>query len=174
MNWDAVAAISEAIGATAVIATLIYLARQVRLSRDATEENTKATRAASAALSQDSLAQINELIATNPDLSKLIAEAASSGSLAGFTREELFRFATLLRANMQRFEAMYFRYEEGLLESRVWEVRRSWMASFIKTPAVAEWWSGERESSAFSSEFIANIETSDTFSMNELGQRSSH
>jgi len=33
VNWEAFAAIAEAVGATAVLATLIYLARQVRQAR---------------------------------------------------------------------------------------------------------------------------------------------
>ena len=171
MNWDAIAAISEAIGAIAVVVTLLYLALQVRMSRHATEENTKATRAASAALSQDSLANINELIATNLDLSTLISGAISQGSFDGFGPDELFRIQMILRANLQRFESMYFRYEEGLLELRIWEIRRRWLASFIKTSPVSDWWSAERESSIFSEGFIADIENTEGFAMNPSSQR---
>jgi hypothetical protein len=171
MNWDAISAVGEVVGAIAVVVTLLYLALQVRMSRAATEENTKATRAASAALSQDSLANFNELIATNPDLSKLITGAISQGSLEGFAPDELFRLQIALRANLQRFESMYFRYEEGLLELRVWGIRRRWLASFISTPPISDWWSAERESSVFSEEFISDIETTDGFVMNSFAQR---
>ena len=41
MNWDAVGALAELLGSLAVFATLIYLAVQVRHSRDLLEENRK-------------------------------------------------------------------------------------------------------------------------------------
>jgi hypothetical protein len=39
MNWDAIGAIGEIVGAAAVVATLIYLAVQVRSARTATDAN---------------------------------------------------------------------------------------------------------------------------------------
>ena len=59
---------------------------------------------------------------------------------------------------MQNFEAMYFRYEEGLLESRIWALRRTWAHSFIQTPPVSDWWALERESAVFTHEFVDDIE----------------
>ena len=44
MNWDAIGAVGEVIGALAVVATLFYLVIQVRQSRQATEANTRAIR----------------------------------------------------------------------------------------------------------------------------------
>jgi len=77
----------------------------------------------------------------------------------------------LLRANMQRFESMYFRYEAGLLEERVWGVRRNGLAGFLKTPVVAEWWSAERDSSAFTPEFIADLDSVAGVPVGPSGQR---
>lgn len=44
MHWDALGAIGEIIGALAVIATLVYLAVQVKHSKAAVEENTRTAR----------------------------------------------------------------------------------------------------------------------------------
>ncbi len=41
MNWDAIGAIGELLSAIAVLVTLVYLAVQVRYSRDLLEENRK-------------------------------------------------------------------------------------------------------------------------------------
>lgn len=41
MNWEAIGAAAELLGAMAVLATLVYLALQVRHSRDLLEENKK-------------------------------------------------------------------------------------------------------------------------------------
>ena len=45
MNWDAIGAIAETLGAVGVIASLVYLAEQIRHSRAQMSQNTKAVRA---------------------------------------------------------------------------------------------------------------------------------
>ncbi|MFT4562959.1 MAG: hypothetical protein ACI9BW_002710 [Gammaproteobacteria bacterium] len=45
MNWDALGAISELVGALAVVATLVYLAIQIRQNTKQIEENTSTVRA---------------------------------------------------------------------------------------------------------------------------------
>jgi hypothetical protein len=42
MNWDAIGAIAELLGAVGVIASLVYLATQIRQSREQMGENTPA------------------------------------------------------------------------------------------------------------------------------------
>ena len=46
MNWEAIGAIGEIVGAAAVIITLIYLASQVRTARKATLDQNRLTRSA--------------------------------------------------------------------------------------------------------------------------------
>jgi hypothetical protein len=45
MNWDAIGAVAELLGAIGVIASLVYLATQIRQSREQTSQNTRALRA---------------------------------------------------------------------------------------------------------------------------------
>ena len=47
MNWDAIGAIAELLGAVGVIASLVYLAGQIRHSREQMSQNTQALRTAS-------------------------------------------------------------------------------------------------------------------------------
>jgi len=75
----------------------------------------------------------------------------------------------LLLAVTQRYESMYFRFEAGLLEERVWAVRRNWMGGFLKTPAVTEWWITERHSSLFTPDFIADVESVQGGSIDSMG-----
>ena len=149
----------EFVGAIAVVLTLGYLAIQVRNSKAAVSENTKSIRSAAAAATQDSLAAINELIASDSSLASLLDRVSEQGSLEGLSSDERLRFTAVMRANTQRFESMYFRYEAGLLQPRVWTVRRNWLSGWIKTPAMAAWWVEERESSCYTDEFIEDIES---------------
>jgi hypothetical protein len=171
MNWEAIGAIGEVVGAAGVVATLLYLAVQVRLSRRATDANTQVNRAASAALSQDANAGLNQLLASNSSLSKLLSHAMEQGSFDGLSPDEVLRLRMFMRAGVQIMEATYFRYEEGLLDPRIWALRRDWTKSFIQTAPVSDWWAAERESSCFTNEFIAEIEGAEGFALSGFGQR---
>ena len=92
-------------------------------------------------------------------LAILLDRVSEQGSLEGLSSDERLRFTAVMRANTQRFESMYFRYEAGLLQPRVWTVRRNWLSGWIKTPAMAAWWVEERESSCYTDEFIEDIES---------------
>ena len=173
LNWEAIGATGEVIGAVGVVLTLLYLAVQVRLSRQATDANTRVNRAASAALSQDANSEINKLMASSPELAKLFSRCVEQGSFEGMTPDEVFRVHVILRAALQIMEAAYFRYEEGLLDARVWELRRTWTKSFIQSAPQAEWWAAERESACFTDEFIAEIESAEGFELNGFTQRAS-
>jgi len=45
MNWDAIGAIAELLGAIGVIASLVYLATQIRHGREQMSQNTRALQA---------------------------------------------------------------------------------------------------------------------------------
>ena len=161
----------EFVGAIAVVLTLGYLAIQVRNSKAAVSENTKSIRSAAAAATQDSLAAINELIASDSSLASLLDRVSEQGSWEGLSSDERLRVTALNRANAQRFESMYFRYEAGLLQPRVWTVRRNWFSGWIKTPAMAAWWLEERESSIYTDEFIEDIESVPGIVLGPSGQK---
>ena len=55
MNWGAIGAIAELLGAVGVIASLVYLATQIRQSREQMSQNTRALRAGSYQQFDDSL-----------------------------------------------------------------------------------------------------------------------
>ena len=171
MNWEAIGAIGEIVGAAGVVVTLLYLAVQVRLSRQATDVNTQVNRAASAARSQDANSELNQLLASNAGLSELLSRALEQASFDGMSPAEVFRLHVLMRAAVQIMEATYFRYELGLLDSRIWMLRRSWTKSLIQLAPVSDWWAAERESSLFTKEFIAEIEGAEGFALSSSGQR---
>ena len=64
MNWEAIGAVGEIVGACAVLVTLVYPALQIR-------QNTTQARAASHHAMSDSLNQINVLFAENSEVSVL-------------------------------------------------------------------------------------------------------
>ena len=143
--------LGEAVSGFAVVISLLYVAYELR-------SNTRTIRATSAASSQDTVAEWTQALGANSAAAELLARAVDHGSLGSLTLAESMQVTMVLRSLVQRMESMYFRYEAGLLEERVWAVRRGWLAGFVKTPLVAEWWRVERESSIYTRDFIVHIE----------------
>ena len=71
MNWDALGAIGEIVGAIAVVATLAYLAVQIR------QNNKLSQTTAVQAVSQQNLDFLG-MLATNPDLGELWFKGAEN------------------------------------------------------------------------------------------------
>ena len=69
MNWDALGAIGELVGAVAVVATLAYLAVQIRQSN-------KLSRATAVQIVSQQNLEFLGMLATNPDLRELWTKGA--------------------------------------------------------------------------------------------------
>ncbi len=74
MNWDAIGALGEVLGAIAVIATLLYLAVQTRHARVAVET-------ASTLGTIEGHSRFRQALMTDPDLADLLAKANSGTDL---------------------------------------------------------------------------------------------
>jgi hypothetical protein len=69
MNWEAVGALGEIIGAGAVVLTLVYLAAQIR-------HNTRATNAQSAREALAAMRDYNKPMMTDPAMARLFQKGA--------------------------------------------------------------------------------------------------
>ena len=78
MNWDAIGAIAELLGAIGVIASLIYLATQIRQSREQMGENTRALRAGTY---QDFNRQLVDVFGVDCPVSVIHAGLSNPGQL---------------------------------------------------------------------------------------------
>ena len=72
MNWDAIGAIAETLGAIGVIASLVYLAGQIRHSREQMSQNTQALRSSSFQLFREEISQAYSSAVENPGLIKIV------------------------------------------------------------------------------------------------------
>lgn len=71
MNWEAVGAVAEALGAAGVIITLAYLAIQVRQNSRLLERSAEATRVTADDAVVENFNQWREMIVTHPEVSDL-------------------------------------------------------------------------------------------------------
>ena len=139
--------IGEFVGAIGVIATLAYLAVQVR-------QNTRALRASTFQDISTAMSLSSEAIANNPDLVSLVVRGAEG--LADFTPEERHRFNLTHMMVFRRLESVYVQRTLGsVAEELTGGFERSGISS-IASGGGAEWWGTAKP--AFNESFVAYVD----------------
>ena len=112
MNWEAIGAVGEIIGAVAVVITLAYLAVQVRHSREATEANTKSLKAAARFESGRYWSEETIRMALSPDMAMIVAAGFEDASqLSDDDRERLIAWYL---QHMLMKDALYQQHVDGV------------------------------------------------------------
>ena len=128
MNWEAISAISEIVGAIAVVISLIYVAAQIR-------QNTKMMRsAAKQGLTEASQNFIYTAIDKSEEWVKLTTGDDPS------TPEEEARMSLMVRAMLRGFESQCYQYESGLLEDDEWYALQAAIKDLCSLPGFNRYW----------------------------------
>lgn len=142
MNWQAFGAVAEMIGAIGVIATLGYLAVQVR-------QNTRAIRAQTYDSFVSQFRNWNEPMRADERMAERFHELTED--VQSLSPEEqrhaihvLFDFARLA-------ENLHYQYSEGMLSDAVWEGWENTFRAYLSAPGFA--WYLQRRRSFFAPEF---------------------
>ena len=144
MNWEAIGALSEMIGAIAVVITLVYLAIQIR-------QNTRAIRLDTGHDVAEEYRDIFALMAQNEGLAELVHKAAVDG--AAITGAEKVRYYALNSNFIRAVENAYFQHNEQALDQKHWSGMKRMLADYAQLPAFREYWSNRKH--WFSHEFQA-------------------
>ena len=147
MNWEAIGAIGEVLGAVGVIVTLGYLATQIR-------QNTRTMRSAAHHSVNQLGVQINLAMGTNAEVARVLMSGTSADTPFSEPHERLM-YHFLMRANFSGAEDFYIQTREGLLERNMWESRRRSMRRYLEQPGVRSWW--ERNRDIFSGDFADEL-----------------
>ncbi len=146
MNWEAIGAIGEILGAIAVLVTLVYLAAQIR-------QNSRFVRAATYHSTSRARNEFNFAVATTPELSALLVRARDDST--SFDAEERQRFNSLMWGFWNLFEDSFFQRANGLLTRESWQSARWAMAEMLSSPAIRDW--VQRNGSGFTPAFREEI-----------------
>lgn len=111
MNWDAIVAIVEIVGLLAVVASLVYLAIQVRQNSQLISQNTFVARSAMVHETSAFYARFFELIADSSELASIFHRGKSSEALDPV---ELERFEALLEVYFTSLENMDHQFKSDL------------------------------------------------------------
>ena len=136
MNWDAIGAIAESLGAFGVILSVLYLAYEVR-------SNTHTMRADAGTRSQMEWSRYNIMISEHRDRDAIVRFFDPNEKLENFSEQERVAITFTMRAFAQQTEAQYFQYQAKMLDPEVWQARLTTFCGLVQFPAIAEWWVGE-------------------------------
>jgi hypothetical protein len=135
VSLETLSAIAQIVAAVGVIASLFYLAVQIR-------QNTKSQRS----LVVDSLT--NSLIALlgpqASDLALMRAFTATVEDWDGATEEHRMRTASIFFTLFKLFENAWFQKRQGTLDPEQWEGWDLYMRAYYHRPGVKAWWSLRR------------------------------
>jgi len=107
VNWEAIGAISNILSALAVIATLGYVAVQIR-------QNTSALRSAATQGTHDQTAAVYDLLASDPQLSDIFVRGLEEPD--SLNRVETARFYAFFLGVMFRFQNWYLQTNSQALD----------------------------------------------------------
>ena len=126
MNWDALGAIAEFVGAIAVIATLIYLAIQIRQNTRSMDENRKVELSRNYQQLAELRTSMLSSVAESAELASIYVKVSKMepGSLSGLTEEEIIRLKYRETVNLTVNEVTLYQYENGLIDQRAYESSR--------------------------------------------------
>jgi len=148
VNWDAVGAIAELLGALGVIASLLYVGVQIR-------ENSRVVQASTSQAVADS-AQAR-LLAVAGSLSLASTLAKLSESPTELSSAEALQANYMRTASFKGFENQFFQFRQGLLTEDTWRGYQFFLLANLSAPEVREWWN--RSKAGFDSSFRKHVET---------------
>ena len=125
MDWEVIAAISESVGAVAVLITLIYLAVQIR-------QNTAAVATATYESAMTGFNDINVIVASHPKLASVLDRGCQSPE--SLDADEIVQFNFVLRCYANQWWKLFKLYERGSLPIEEWAIFAREAAQFFDQP----------------------------------------
>lgn len=127
MNWDIGAAIAEIVAAAAVIASLIYLAVQIRQNNELLRSGSRQ------ALVTNDVTSLSANFQNADVFAKYVAEDDLSA-------EEQLRLSFMFALDLRNREFEYFQYTHGLLDEQAWLAYRHVVLINHSSGLGRKWW----------------------------------
>ncbi len=116
MNWDAIGAVGELLGATAVLVTLAYLAVQVRQNARSLEQQNKFAAAEMLQRRADALVELATMVMSEENFWIWVKISSAEGmSPDDLGPEEHARAVMVLMTVRANLENTFLQYEQGLI-----------------------------------------------------------
>ena len=146
MSIQDLGALGELIAAIATVATLIYLAVQLK-------QNTKALRSATFQQISSQMGQNIEVVVQSSEVADLIARLLSNSS--DFTPAEKVRVQGVFVMSMRRLESVFVQSELQSLDAELARGFETSLLPLLTTKEGIEWW--ESAQSTFHNQFVNHV-----------------
>jgi len=143
MNWNAIGALAELLGAVGVIASLIYLAGQVR-------GGAKQARQAAVQSAMDKVHTVFANMAVYRETADLWVRGRRGQEFL-VDEEEAVRFSGFVFSIMRPYEEIFHYHQNGAVDDWAWHSINGFCRAVMGTPGFADWW--KLRGPWFSSEF---------------------
>lgn len=155
MNWEAISAVSEVIAAIAVVASLIYLAIQIRHNTKEIEEQNRA----------HELGTLSDLAGRFTNFRSYIIENEKTAlvwqkgrdDLDSLTPEERFQFDYLACELFWGFAMLDLYHGIGGIDKSTMELTRDNISRHALTPGLKQWWNESELKNDYPENFIKFI-----------------
>lgn len=153
MTLENIYYIGQTIAVAAIVASLVFVAIETR-------RNGRTMRAKAAWDAQNSFVEINDMLAAGGQIGEASYKTfATPAALSPYERYLMHRF---IRGVLQRAEAQYALYANGILDAEVWGLRRRYLRSLFNSPLFVEIWQADKANSMFTGAFIAELERAES------------
>ena len=130
MNWDALGAIGEIVGAIAVVITLLYIANQAR-------SNALAINRAAMQATLMGRGESTRFLASDPEISNLMWRGADHPE--SLDQEEWLRFFLICGSIVRPIELAYMDYEADCMDESLWIGQKQTIIFWFSKPGVKRW-----------------------------------
>jgi hypothetical protein len=146
VNWEAIGAIGEILGAIGVILTIVYLAIQIR-------QNTKTQQSAIAQATTASRTSWYDLVIADPEVGDIWRKGTAQPGL--LTEQERTRFIWMLARIFSNLEEFHLQYVHGMLPEDQWITYRSFGRTMLENNLINDWWTSGM--AVFTPSFVADL-----------------
>lgn len=150
MNWEALGALSELLGAAAVVLTLLYLSRQIAHQNRALETTMR-----DSVFRQ--LQDYNFVVMGDERLGGLFQRGVAEVNPEGFSEDDRARFIHAMFGFFKIYENIYFHRLEGSISEEAWRQNRLILFLYAERPGGRAYW--ERRRGAFDPRFQRMLDT---------------
>lgn len=142
MNWDAVGAIGEVIGALGVIISLVYLGKQIQHSTTQMGEHSRALRIAAIDQVAASFSRFRDPLIRDPEIARIWLKGIQD--YESLDEIETVRCGRLFQELFFAHQNTYSRYCEGASSEEAWLDHRDAIAANLRLPGIRSWWAKTR------------------------------
>jgi hypothetical protein len=131
MNWDAIGAIGEIIGAMAVVVSLVYLGRQIR-------EGARASQAETELEAARMWSDFHARVAHSPDMARIWDLGHTKPE--AMTEPDRHRFVWLVAEYFFLVEGLFKQQKHGFISPGTWSAHERTIAGLLQNEIVRKWW----------------------------------